>query len=476
MAKRSAHFASIALLLCACGPESNEGWSYSDSTERVPIVLIVLDAMHAGHVSHLGYDRLTTPNIDALAQAGTSFLKAFAPTPYTLASIPTILTGRHPDRHGVTQPGSELPAHETTLAEVLGRAGYKTHAMVGNLQGSSLHALEQGFEVYEELFRGAVESDAGPASGTVRIPTAFEYLPVLKNWTQANDERPPFYYMHFLEPHMPYDPPAEFRSRFLDSDYRGPFEDGANGGEDEREATSPKRRNRAIHRNAVRALYDAHLAFVDDHVGQVLEHLKSIGLYERALIILTSDHGESLWQHGHWGHSTQVYDEMLHVPLVVKWPAEFAIQGQRIDELTSLMDITPTICEALGISPPEGRLQGVSLIPLARADSKFSRAASDRKLISRTNHEVAVMSLRSDTRKTILTRDQETGEAVLVEHYDLLNDPNELRDLGPGEHSAADVETLLKWARGAYQTAPSTDRELTDAEREHLGDLGYIGD
>jgi len=439
---------------------------------KPPVILIVLDALSAKHLSHLGYEHETTPNIDALAGDGVTFTTSFAPAPYTLASIPSILTGRHPDTHGLSQPGSELPASEVTLAELLGEAGYRTFAAIGNLQGSSLHALDQGFSVYEELFR-----EEGPDGGTVsHIPSSTEFLPVLKKWNSEESHAPPFYYLHLLEPHIPYAPPADIRKRYIDPSYTGRYKDGVTMEVMKKAAERNIWNVEAVHHGPVRSLYDANIEWVDANVGEIFDYLREVGLYDRSLILLTSDHGESFWQHGRWGHSTQVYDEMLQVPLVIKLPKGTGPEGLRIDTLASVMDIVPTVCELLNLPAPPHRLDGISLVPAFINPKAFENAQADRQLIARTNHKVPVMALRGSTRKTIVTRPAKEGEVLKVESYAIATDPGEEKDLGSSEGTAADVEALLEWAANAKLNGPATDRELTDDEQKHLEDLGYMGE
>ena len=465
-------FLGLFLVLCFASLVLSCSAPVEPQSADTPVILIVLDALSAKHLSHLGYELETTPNIDELASDGVTFTTSFAPAPYTLASIPSILTGRHPDTHGLSQPGSELPASEVTLAELLGGAGYRTFAAIGNLQGSSLHALDQGFGVYEELFR-----EAGADEGTVsKIPSSAEFLPVLKKWNSEESTAPPFFYLHLLEPHIPYAPPADFRERYIDPTYTGRYKDGVTMEVMKKAAERNVWNVEAVHHGPVRSLYDANIEWVDSNVGEILDYLREVGLYDRSLILLTSDHGESFWEHGRWGHSTQVYDEMLQVPLVIKLPKGTGPEGLRIDTLTSVMDIVPTVCELLNLPAPPHRLDGISLVLSFTKPEAFDAAQRDRQLIARTNHEVPVLALRGSTRKTILTRPAKQGEALRVESFAIATDPGEDEDLGSSEATAADVEALLEWAAGARLNGPVENRELTEDEARHLEQLGYAGE
>ena len=194
----------------------------SGCPEKFPIVVILFDAFSANHVHHLGYEKDITPNLDRLAAEGTTFENAFSPAPYTLASIPSLFTGRLPDRHGVTGPAHVLPEEEVTFAEVLSGRGYQTFGALANIQGGRIHNLGQGFEVFEELFRA---TEGTKKKSKIVSPDVFPEI--IKGWHDVRDpERTPLYYLHILQPHMPYDPPAEFRERLVDDSYEGQFKGG----------------------------------------------------------------------------------------------------------------------------------------------------------------------------------------------------------------------------------------------------------
>lgn len=452
-ARRRGLAAALALA-AACSPP--EGVPAGASGEGPNVLLVLLDALAAGRVSHLGHERPTTPALDGLARDGATFTRAFAPAPYTLASVPSLFTGRLPDTHGLTRHTQVLPPEETCLAELLARRGYRTFGAVANLKGSSHHGLEQGFRTWVELFRAE--------DGRVRVPDADEFPPLVEGWLAEPGEGPFFFYLHVLEPHLPYDPPAEFRERFLDPAYTGRYAQGAKP--DARgnvtEGWVPRE-----HHDAVRALYDANLAWADHAVGRVLDLLRERGLYDDALIAVTSDHGEAHWQHGRWGHSTQLYDEMLHVPLVVKLPAARAVPGTRVDAVVSTLDLLPSLCEWLDLPAPPAPLDGVSV---AGAALDPRRAPRGRELLLRTFHEVPVLALRRETEKVIVQRGPD-GAPVAVERYDLAADPREKRDLGRAG-AEGDVQALLDWSARAT-VLPPRSQEPTREETELLKALGY---
>ena len=439
-----------------------------------PIVIILFDAFSAKHVTHLGYDKSTTPNLDQLAAEGTTFENAFSPTPYTLASIPSLFTGKLPDRHGVTQAEHILPDHEVTLAELLAERDYQTFSALANIQGGALHKLEQGFEIYEELFRPSTEPDS-PIE--IVEPTAFPG--VLDRWQASRDtSRSPLYYLHVLQPHMPYDPPAGTLDGLVDPDYEGPFKDGIStqwmfdftmrGGQ----AVIGEGPNRITQADAqhVRGLYDGSIIECDRVLGEIVSGLKRTGIYDDALIIVTSDHGEALWEHNVLGHSSTVFDEMMHVPLVVKLPKDMESPVKRVSNMTSLMDVMPSICAWMDIPAPAD-LDGEPFAQLINETPDENRA-----LLMRTYHRDPIIATRS-TKHKIISKPGPEGKPRRTMLFDIAKDQGEKRPLkvkrDTPEHALtqqlqSDFEAL--WALDA---GTETDQEQSAAEIKALAEIGY---
>jgi arylsulfatase A-like enzyme len=439
-----------------------------------PVVIILFDAFSAKHVKHLGYDKNTTPNLDLLAADGTTFENAFSPTPYTLASIPSLFTGRLPDRHGVTQAEHILPDHEITLAELLAERNYQTFGALANIQGGTLHKLEQGFEVYEELFRNSEDPEA-PIE--IVEPTAFPA--VLERWQGSRDtERPPLYYLHVLQPHLPYDPPAGTLTGLVDPNYEGPFKDGITkewmydftmkGGQ----AIIGEGPNRISNADArqVRGLYDGSIVECDRVLGEIVAGLKQSGIYDEALIIVTSDHGEAMWQHNVLGHSSTVFDEMMHVPLVVKLPKDMESPVKRVSNITSLMDILPSICAWMDVPAPSD-LDGEPFAKLINESPD-----EDRALLMRTFHRDPVIATRSTEHK-IISRPGADGQPRHAQHFDIATDKGEKRGQKvkpetPEHALAQQLEADFK-ALWALDAGTVTDQEQSAAEIKGLAELGY---
>ena len=447
---------------------------------RPPIVLIVFDALHAGHVGHLGYERDTTPNLDAIAAEGVSFSSAFAPAPYTLASIPSLLTGRRPDTHGVTSSGARLGDEETTLAEICARSGYRTLAAVGNFNGGERTGASQGFETFREMFRdpefSGSSSDAAPDAG-LRLATADMFVDFTsEELGRLDSAQPLFLYLHILEPHAPYVMPDEYRDLWLDPDYDGPFATGAT--QPFIDSLSGKLTVGERDTEAGRALYDGNLRWADHTLGLLRAQLEAAGLWDEALVIVTSDHGEAFWQHGRWGHNDHLFDEQLHVPLVVKLPAGRGLRGVVRDDLVSLLDVTPSICEWLDVAPGMLPLDGHSLAALTE-DASWK--PTGRELFLRTHQAIANLALRTASTKTIVERgpkrgDKPWGHVVRTQHFDLVQDGGELHDLYASRQAPADADAarLLEWGQEAIRNRNERGTGLTPGEVALLRGLGYV--
>lgn len=434
-----------------------------------PIVLVVLDALDAGHLHHLGYERETSPNLDALAAEGVSFERALSPAPYTLAGIPSLLTGRFPDTHQLTRKTRPLRAGELTLAEVLREAGYATFGAVSNPNGSSMFGCEQGFEVYHEPFRASPDD----SRDEFRLPDSAEYPDLLREWLAATPAGTPgFYYMHLLEPHSPYDPPEPYRSTFLDPEYRGPMERGATQVlvDSENGLVELSEADRA----ATVDLYDANILYADEIFRRLVEALTDAGVYDEAIVIVTSDHGEAFWQHGHWGHNDFLHEEMLRVPLIVKLPGKAGPRGRVVEGLASTIDVVPSLARWVGARAPFELFEGTTLDPLIAGEAR-----AERDLFLRTNSDVPDVGVRTPDAKTIVLRDEKTRKRTGVEHYDLVEDPRELAPLAePGPADEARLVRVMEWAYEKWEEQKAARgepvQELSEGARELLESLGYV--
>jgi arylsulfatase A-like enzyme/Flp pilus assembly protein TadD len=300
------------------------------------VILITLDTVRADRMGFLGSKRALTPQLDALAGQSVVFERAYSQAPLTPVSHATILSGTYPRFHGVRDFGSRLPDSPPYLPDLLRKRGYRTAAFVSSIildpQNGFAPGFERGFDLYDAGFRRTKRGET--RLGTMQR-RAEETVARALDWLAKNRQGPVFLWIHLWDAHDPYDPPSPFRERFA------------------------------------KAPYDGCLAYVDATVGTLLAGLRTAGVYDNALIAVMSDHGESLGEHGENTHGIFLYDSTIRVPLFIKFPAgKFA--GLRVSARASLVDVAPTLLEALQSTIPE-TMQGQSLIPIIGAKPPADR-------------------------------------------------------------------------------------------------------
>ena len=309
------------------------------------VVLYLIDTLRADHTSVYGYGRDTTPRLSALARDGVVFEQAIAQASWTKPSVASILTSLPPHRHQVVQLGDALDVKLVTLAERLQLHGFSTGAAIANvvIYGKDTH-FEQGFDFYQGL-----HDPRDRPSKTVR---AAPVVDAALHWLDQRRGQPQFLFVHTMDPHVPYTPPPPFNQMFE------PHPAPGHPGSDPRDGTNdPLERQRLI------AQYDGEVAYGDRELGRFLDGLKARGLYDQALIVFVSDHGEEFFDHAQWLHGRSVFDEVVHVPLVVKFPGG-RHRGQRVAQQVQTLDILPTILAALGFSVPRApEIEGRALQP-----------------------------------------------------------------------------------------------------------------
>jgi arylsulfatase A-like enzyme len=278
-----------------------------DSNARV-VVLISIDTLRADHLRLHG-GAVAAPHIESLAGDGSLYRSAFAHSPQTLPSHASMLTGLLPFQHGARDNvGFTLTQGVTTLAERLKRTGYATGAAVSSYILRKETGLDRGFDHYESAF----DVGAGPEVTIAQVQRAGdETLKIARDWIAKHEGGPLFFFLHLYEPHTPYEPPSPYREQYAHP-------------------------------------YDAEIAYSDALVGNFLDFLKARGLYEPALIVLTSDHGEGLGDHGEQEHGIFLYQGVARVPLVVKWPGNQRA-GTRVSAAVQLIDLAPTIAAVTGV-------------------------------------------------------------------------------------------------------------------------------
>src|SRR5260370_22078155 len=290
---------------------------------QTPVILISVDTLRADHLSSYQAGRRPTPHIDALAKNGTLFSQVGSPFPLTLPAHAALFTSTYPFANGVEDNGIPLQPGAVTLATVLKKAGYRTAAFVGSFVLDRRFGLSQGFDVYDGPIDLHNKTNTGPVE---RKRPGAQVAEAAMRWIERNSSTPFFLFLHLYDLHLPYDLPQDPSLRH-----------GETG-------------------------YTAELAYEDRVLGDFLAFLEHRQLLEKALIVFTSDHGEGLGEHGESTHGYFIYQSTLHVPLIIHWPSGFKrFSHDRVDEAASLLDVAPTILDAIGLPRP-GAMRGRSLI------------------------------------------------------------------------------------------------------------------
>ncbi len=369
------------------------------------LLIITLDALRADHLGSYGYPRPTTPHLDAFAAGATRFAWAFAGGPKTIPSVPQILTGRYFYWHRPTRG----------LASLLGDGAVPSRAIVNNpYVGSWLRGERPGFDVVE----------AGELDARTITSTALRYL-------TAAGRCPTALYLHYLDTHTPYRAPARFARRFIDR--RATTTIGLTFDD----VTSAwQQRYEAADRQRIVDLYDGTIAYTDRQLGRLLRGLARRGRLDRTLVIVTSDHGEELWDHRKFFHGQSLYDELLHVPLLVRFPE--VGHGRVVESIVSTVDIAPTVAATLGRAAPAG--DGRNLRDLAAAPG--DPTPDTRAVFALVSHAEP----RTPERHAVRTRTAKLVHDVsdgLFAYYDLVADPKEKRNLGLAAPGATALRATL---------------------------------
>ncbi|HEV7734094.1 MAG TPA: sulfatase [Candidatus Binatia bacterium] len=394
---------SIALLLlvtaCGSGGPPRDAWN---------VVLVGIDTLRADHLGCYGYSRPTSPRIDGLAAEGTVFRTAISPSPWTLPAFASILTGVLPSRHRAGEGRgflrTPLDDRTETLATHLRRAGWTTASFVSN----GFAGVDVG------LAQGMVEHRRAVGIARLAVDDAIA-------WLDGRAREPFFLFLHIIDPHEPYEPEPRDAEPFIDPAYAGPIGLAYSGTGGDVQTPADRRR--------VLDLYDGEVHYADRLLGEVLDALTASGVDDRTMVVVVSDHGEELFEHGALGHGRTLYDEVLRVPLVVRVPGGHPV-GQVMQQV-STVDVMPTVLDAVGLTVPDG-LDGESLLPFVRDPAlvRASRPAFAEFLWSGPEEK----AIRSATEKLLLT--PSNGNTRL---YDLEHDPGEQHDLSTtrGEQVAA---------------------------------------
>ncbi len=488
MRSRASRIERLGLGLAACALAAGCG---SASTREPPrlasepgtdpnIVLVSIDSLRADHLGSYGYPKPTSPGMDRLAAEGVRFENAISNTSWTLPSHASMFTGLNSYTHGLVDNGLRLGDDVVTIAEVLREAGYRTGGFFGAPYLHPTYGFSQGFEAYvscmtklgtevmPDAMRAVAQGDVTPPHSDITGPRTLDEV---TKWLDAGagDGRPFFLFVHLWDPHYDYIPPPEYVEMF-DPGYEG----SVNG--------EFLMRNEAVHKSMnprdlehVIALYDGEIRFTDDVLGKILAEVDRRYDLDRTLLVVTADHGEEFFEHGNKGHQKSLFEEVVRVPLIVRWPERLA-PGRVVEDQVRHIDLMPTLLSLAGIEPPEA-IEGRDISPLLRGESMPPAPV----LMDLQVFDYELIGMRTNERK-FLTFPTKHFWQYGYQHYDLKNDPAERTVLpvwsGGFFTSRA---TLNELREAADELRPSLGRTVVEGSEEddelieRLKSLGYLG-
>lgn len=465
-----------------------------NAPHRPDVLLYVICTLRPDHTSVYGYQRDTTPYLKSLAASGIVFDDAIAQAPWTKASVPSILTSLQAYTHGLVNESDTIPSGAVTLAENLRAAGYVTASIVSNPLAGRASGLERGFDYvmeYPVVQRHRIEDvDRGTDSGAINR--------AIMPWLETHRDEPLFLFVLSTDPHAPYRPPAAFESKFANPAETAGFNRDfallskirAYGGgasvtraEIEGRGIDPDRYiRRAIDR------YDGEIAQNDHSIEMLAGKMKDLGILDRSLVVVASDHGEEFLEHGFGAHGHSLYSELIHTAMLFWSPGLLPPSG-RVAGPVQLVDIQPTVLDLLGLKPPAG-IEGRTLLPLMRAGQPGSTApaVSTKLALPSGTPDSGVPEYLTDTFARVepgwkLIYRPQAARAHLkeIELFDHRTDPGDRSDVA-AQHP--DVAARMKDELRSWMTrervvkervGKSGERTLDNATIQRLRSLGYLG-
>jgi arylsulfatase A-like enzyme len=497
---------AVLLAIASCG--GGQGSPPYEGPYR-HVVLVSLDTTRADHLSCYGTEAASTPRLDALAAAGIRFADVTAAAPTTLASHTSLMTGSWPHTHGVVRNGFKVHQDNQMLAEVLRGAGFHTAAFLGSFALESRFDFDQGFDVFDEEFAILVNSDHDQNQRLAEDVTAS----ALRHVEQVKDEVDRlFLFLQYFDPHAPYGPPVS---------------EGAPRTDMLQVETAVRAHQQALTGSApglvgvingglplqlvgaadghpfqqdllLREAYAAEVAYMDRCLGDLFDGLEAAGVLEEAIVIVTADHGETMYEHhDFWNHGLWLYQTTVHVPLIFRMPGS-AGAGRVVTHPVSNVDVLPTLCDLLDLEAPQ-RCEGVSLVPLLEGGplqrgAVFSEATqpgrmSGVEVAGTWGNRFKPRCVRRGPWKLIISPYHEvpkadgTGKLPLHQLFNVEDDPGERNDLwltGSGDPELRALvkslsRELLQWQRSAAPLPSSFDRSQYEETKARLQQMGYGG-
>lgn len=433
------------------------------------IMLISIDTLRYDHTSVGRYYRNTTPELARFAGEGIVFDNCYSAAPWTLPSMMSLITGLSPMAHGVEDKSPPLADGIPTLAQIIRNYGWHTSAFYTTINVSSVYGFDRGYEDYEEF----------DIMNRERHPNAQEVNEKALPWLEANYKRPFFLAIHYFDPHWPYSPQPPYDSLYF-PDYNGSLSGVM---QDFRPFLSGQKTLSPIDLKYFVALYDAEIKYTDDQIGKVLDKLKTLGIYDDMMIIVVADHGEEFMEHGGLSHGLTTYQELIHIPLIIKFPAKYRSPippSSRMRRPVTTIDVAPTILDALGIPPYEG-FMGRSLIDTEMTEGEWEERILFSKTDRHYSHHIAVIKEGMKFIHGYFPGDPFFPDKRKQEIYMLGADPGEKNNLAEArpeilEEMRAILFENVKEERKLHRVYMSTEAPVTfdEATIKRLEALGYL--
>jgi arylsulfatase A-like enzyme len=396
----------------------------SAPSRTTPVILISIDTLRSDHLPAYGYDKVATPHLDAFRADAILYEHAYSHCPLTLPSHASMLTGLLPADHGIRDNiGFTLDEKTATLPALLKANGYATGAAVSAFVLRRGTGIARGFDTYDD----EVEP-IGSWQVIARVQrSGGETAAVARKWLDEHGQKPFFYFLHLYDPHTPYEPPEPYRSQYRDSPY------------------------------------DGEIAYADRVIGELLSHWKEQGIYDQAMIVILSDHGEGLNEHREEEHGIFLYREAIQVPLFVKLPYN-KHAGASVTAPAALVDVFSTILEQTATPRPAGHKDSISLLSLLDSN------APKRNIYSETYYPR--MHFGWSDLHSLTDGEHHYIRAPIPELFDLRNDPGETRNVLEQERR---TYTAMRNAIEPYVREAAAPAPIDPDEAAKLAALGYIG-
>jgi arylsulfatase A-like enzyme/Flp pilus assembly protein TadD len=427
--RRTATAVGASLLFVLCAACRREPPAPTAPATARHLLLVTIDTLRADRLGCYGNARVETPHLDALARAGALAEAATVHVPLTRPSHASLLTGLLPAEHGLRDNVSPpLRPGVATLATVLAGAGFRTGGFVSSIVLSRQSGLDRGFQTYSDRFEAG--GDDARFLNTIQKPGP-EVVREAGAWLRDAAPSRTFTWVHLYEPHDPYEPPEPFASRYADRPY------------------------------------DGEVAWTDVLVGRLLADLEASGRRGDTTVIVTSDHGEGLGDHGESAHGYFVYESTLQVPFLAAGPG--IVAGTRVSSLVRTIDLLPTALELLGLAPPAAPVSGRSVAPALRGSALSDLPAFAESLLPLLHYGWSDLRAVRDGRWKYI-------QAPRPELYDLREDPGETRDLAAAQPARAEaLRAALARRLEEERRQPAVTGEVPAELLEKLGALGYLG-